>query len=609
MTRSYVHYRLQSLRRPSGRSGTLAMIFGCAMVVAAALAPADAVINPSPSTIFDPSSTTSSTTSTTTTTTIAVPIPVSILNPPTTIVLVDPAAPIAPPVSLIEPVPVVTTVAPTTILGDIPGVIDPLVPTTIVELDGNGVPINRGVSDEDFLEPVPGVDPSLDPALGDASFDDAEPEVVPELKVYVPYGPPIANVSLKAQLAKLSAAQQTIVAEAQARLDISNVKIELAKASLDDLTTQGFASRDQLVRLRSLKTQITGDMRKRAIRQYTGESAVYLRLILDSKDANTLRRRADFVSQAQRRDAAIVESYRQAVSALEGEEVAFDRIRDQRRSEIAVLAEEQKKLEIDLEAVAGVLKAIKSPALNGFVFPVQLPANFIDTYGADRMVGTPFFHPHQGVDIFALNGTPLRAVKRGIVTKIGQARLGGNRLWLIDGDGNYYYYAHLSNFAAGLFNGKVVEAGEIIGFVGTTGNAVGTPAHLHFEIHPGGKGPINPTPILKAVKDANVEDFLLAMQPVFPGGSPTTVPGTPPATLPGGALAPTVPSQSIAPNLDAKGSIVVVPTSAVIRKSTPVSRVAPNVTSPVLPQPSVTAPPDVPTTLPPPVAQAVKKKP
>jgi murein DD-endopeptidase MepM/ murein hydrolase activator NlpD len=153
----------------------------------------------------------------------------------------------------------------------------------------------------------------------------------------------------------------------------------------------------------------------------------------------------------------------------------------------------------------GSLEALQAGgkvAVDGFVFPVGTPHNFTDTFGAPRMTGTPYFHLHQGNDIFAAYGTPLFACERGIVFKMGTDRLGGTKLWISGESGTTYYYAHLSAFASGLADGQLVEAGDIVGYVGNTGNAATTPSHLHFEIHPGGGPAIDPYATLKTVDDA-----------------------------------------------------------------------------------------------------------
>jgi murein DD-endopeptidase MepM/ murein hydrolase activator NlpD len=118
----------------------------------------------------------------------------------------------------------------------------------------------------------------------------------------------------------------------------------------------------------------------------------------------------------------------------------------------------------------------------GYVFPVHGPASFTDTFGAARaVVGW-----HHGEDIFAPMGAPVLAVARGTVFSVGWNDVGGNRLWLRDQQGNEFYYAHLSAFSPLAVNGARVEAGDVLGFVGNSGDAETTPPHLHFEIHPVG---------------------------------------------------------------------------------------------------------------------------
>ncbi len=128
------------------------------------------------------------------------------------------------------------------------------------------------------------------------------------------------------------------------------------------------------------------------------------------------------------------------------------------------------------------------------MFPVLGDVSFTDDYGAPRAV-TGW---HHGNDLFADTGTPLLAVTDGTLGRVGVNTLGGNRLWLTDGAGNQFYYAHMSGYAPGAVNGARVRAGEVIGFVGNTGQAITTPPHLHFEIHPGGGDSVNPYPYLIA---------------------------------------------------------------------------------------------------------------
>jgi murein DD-endopeptidase MepM/ murein hydrolase activator NlpD len=133
--------------------------------------------------------------------------------------------------------------------------------------------------------------------------------------------------------------------------------------------------------------------------------------------------------------------------------------------------------------------AIKAKLLaGGYVFPVVGGARFSDDFGAPR-ADTGF---HQGIDLLAPLGTPVVAVSDGTLLAVGWNRLGGHRLWLRDTDGNYFYYAHLSAYAPVARAGAKVHAGDVLGFVGNTGDAAGGPFHLHFEIHPAGRWAIPP---------------------------------------------------------------------------------------------------------------------
>ena len=122
----------------------------------------------------------------------------------------------------------------------------------------------------------------------------------------------------------------------------------------------------------------------------------------------------------------------------------------------------------------------------GYVFPVYGPSSFTDTFRAGR-AGVGW---HHGEDIFAPLGAPLLAVAEGTVFSVGWNDLGGYRLWLRDRQGNQFYYAHLSAFSPLAVDGNEVKAGDVIGFVGNTGDAQTTPYHLHFEIHPVGLLPL-----------------------------------------------------------------------------------------------------------------------
>lgn len=114
-------------------------------------------------------------------------------------------------------------------------------------------------------------------------------------------------------------------------------------------------------------------------------------------------------------------------------------------------------------------------------FPVGGYATFIDDWFFPRF--TPTFHLHQGTDVFAAMGTPVRAPASGTL-KLTQGGSGGLAAYVYEPNGTYYYLAHLRGFVPGQVSGQAVQMGEIVGYVGDSGNARGGSPHLHFEIHP-----------------------------------------------------------------------------------------------------------------------------
>ena len=116
-----------------------------------------------------------------------------------------------------------------------------------------------------------------------------------------------------------------------------------------------------------------------------------------------------------------------------------------------------------------------------------------DTWHAPRSGG----RMHEGQDIFAPKGTKILSATNGYVYKIGENNLGGQTVSVISSGGRIYYYAHLDEYAPGLKVGDPVTTRTLLGFVGTTGNAQGTPPHLHFGVYTFGFGDaINPLPLI-----------------------------------------------------------------------------------------------------------------
>lgn len=146
----------------------------------------------------------------------------------------------------------------------------------------------------------------------------------------------------------------------------------------------------------------------------------------------------------------------------------------------------------EAQGKGGAAAGASPESTSGFICPM-IPgrSSFIDSWGFPRSGG----RAHKGTDMMAPWNEPIFAVVGGTVYT-GNSGLGGKTLWLVAGNGTAYYYAHLADWAVG--SGASVAKGDTVGFNGNTGNARGGAPHLHFEIHPGGRGSaaVNPYPTL-----------------------------------------------------------------------------------------------------------------
>ena len=238
---------------------------------------------------------------------------------------------------------------------------------------------------------------------------------------------------------------------------------------------------------------------QRAVDAYVRGNNPGLDAILRAEDPSELEANSSMVSTVLDADAVAVEDYLQASAALTVDLVEAADARFEARAALSRARADERALALeaeDAEVRLAAFEAGSSIFVSGFVFPVADPHEFISSFGFPRGGGT---RQHQGNDIFAPRGTELYAVERGVIANMGTGSLGGIKLWLIGESGTSYYYAHLAAYADDVRDGMVVEAGDLVGYVGDTGNAVGTPPHLHFEIHPAGGPAVDPYPLLSTV--------------------------------------------------------------------------------------------------------------
>ena len=127
-------------------------------------------------------------------------------------------------------------------------------------------------------------------------------------------------------------------------------------------------------------------------------------------------------------------------------------------------------------------------------FPIGGYASWSDDWLYPRWTGLQFRF-HEGCDVFAAFGTPVRAPVDG-VARIKTSELGGLTVSVYQPDGTFFYLAHLSATAVGLVDGHPVVTGDVVGFVGNSGNAAGGPPHLHFGVYPRGGAAVPPKPVL-----------------------------------------------------------------------------------------------------------------
>jgi murein DD-endopeptidase MepM/ murein hydrolase activator NlpD len=289
--------------------------------------------------------------------------------------------------------------------------------------------------------------------------------------------------------------------EIRVRIDVTTKELRAATDLSDQLERDLVSATSATAELRDEASLVAQRTLKNAIDGYRHSEIP--RGLLAAEDLTTSLRATALGDAAVSSDTESFDAYRTLRKDLELEEAelvvkeeraieangAMVQLEEQLALELAVFGELEERRVQDQATLVTVQASNRARARGrkqGFYLdtcPVNGSHSFIDSWGFARSGG----RRHQGVDILAATGTEIVAPVSGRVEHYSNS-IGGRSFRLFGADGNYFYGTHLSGFAK---QGQV-NAGEVIGYVGDDGNAAGIP-HLHFEIHPGGRGnPINP---------------------------------------------------------------------------------------------------------------------
>jgi peptidoglycan LD-endopeptidase LytH len=321
-----------------------------------------------------------------------------------------------------------------------------------------------------------------------------------------------------------------VLADTESELAAARDRLEVVEADLARLASEHaqatgrlHRTRDRISRTQDRMNKVEARMAKvqaaldaRAREAYETGGAGTIEILLASESFSQFSDRVEYLGRIAQSDGELLVQARVDQEELRRLGVDLTRLSNQQADIVADLAgkkaamadlfAEQQALEAQLADKLAAERAAAAAAARAraqaearqvgggplVACPVGPPRTFYDDFGNPRPGG----RTHQGIDMLAPYGTPVYAAQTGSFSQ-NYNDLGGISALVTAGNGDYTYYAHLQGYA-GVGNGAHVPAGTLIGYVGDTGNARGTP-HLHFEYHPGGGAAANPYGMLVAV--------------------------------------------------------------------------------------------------------------
>ena len=294
------------------------------------------------------------------------------------------------------------------------------------------------------------------------------------------------------------AAIEERLASELSELEALEERIHLAEEEIAGLAAEEEQLRDQL-------RDVAAQLEQRTRLAFMRGDVSSIELLINGQDPSQVAERAMLLESLARRDQAVMEEARalriglqQNQQLREGRLVELDDLRAEMGDRVATLEaglEEARADERFFELKARRQREVSTGVISGiYSCPVGDPVFFRDTWGDPRSGG----RSHKGVDMMAPHGTPVYAITGGSITRLNNGGLGGISIYMFGDDGNEYYYTHLQGYADGTSVGRRVDAGDLIAYNGSTGNADASAPHVHFEVHPGGGSPVNPYPYTAA---------------------------------------------------------------------------------------------------------------
>ena len=276
----------------------------------------------------------------------------------------------------------------------------------------------------------------------------------------------------------------------------------------DDADARLAATDRRLAKTQKELVAAKGQLGERAALIYRRGSVDPVEFLLGSVSFEDLVRRMDYLRRVSAADAKSVAEVKRIKAKLVAQKADFAHDQQASKQTLASLGPRRDELDAQLRSKQAEFKRVKAaldavrggpnrpsgqastPGPNGMVFPVVGSYYYSDTWGAARGG-----RRHQGTDIMSPRGTPVVAISSGDASS-KEGGLGGKTIWLTCDNGWQAYYAHLDGWAV---RSGHVRAGQIIGYVGNTGNAAGGACHLHFQLYTP-SGIVNPYSYLRAME-------------------------------------------------------------------------------------------------------------